>query len=68
MAWSARQVTLDHPDSVQSRANHVALHTDAPMWVVKRKTGSEQPGDVTNNEVVESVLGDVVTWREREFP
>ena len=67
VARSARQVTriILTPSSP---APTMLRHTDAPMWVVKRKTGNEQPGDATNNEVVESVLGDVVTWREREFP
>ncbi len=67
VARSARQVTriILTPSSP---APTMLRHTDAPMWVVKRRTGNERPGDATNNEVVESVLGDVVTWREREFP
>ena len=67
VARSERQVTriILTPSSP---APTMLRHTDAPMWVVKRKTGNEQPGYATNNEVVESVLGDVVTWREREFP
>jgi len=67
VARSERQVTriILTPSSP---APTMLRHTDAPMWVVKRKMGNEQPSDATNNEVVESVLGDVVTWREREFP
>lgn len=43
-------------------------HTPAPMWVVKGRTGAEQPGNVTDDEVVESVTANVVTWRRRELP
>lgn len=39
----------------------------APMWVVKRKTNdNEVPGFGPDDEVVEAVQGDVVTWRRRE--
>ena len=40
----------------------------APMWVVKRKTSaSEVRGFGPDDEVVESVQGDVVTWQRLEL-
>jgi hypothetical protein len=43
--------------------------TPAPMWVVKHKTSAnEVPGYGPEDEVVESVQGDVVTWQRRELP
>jgi hypothetical protein len=40
----------------------------APMWVVKRKTSAtEVPGFGPDDELVESVQGDVVTWQRREL-
>lgn len=39
----------------------------APMWVVKRKTNeNEVVGFGPHDEIVESVQGDIVTWRRRE--
>ena len=38
------------------------------MWVVKRKTSAnEVPGFGPDDELVESVQGDVVTWQRREL-
>lgn len=40
----------------------------APMWVVKRKaSANEVPGFGPDDEQVESVQGDVVTWQRREL-
>lgn len=40
----------------------------APMWVVKRKTSAnEVPGFGPDDELVESVQADVVTWQRREL-
>ena len=67
VARSARQVTrliVTPPSQGAMRTRH----TDAPMWVVKVRTGAEQPGNATGDEVVESVAGNVVTWRRRELP
>lgn len=45
-----------------------ARTTLAPMWVVKPKTSSiEVEGHGPHDEVVESVQGNVVTWRRREL-
>jgi hypothetical protein len=43
-------------------------NTPAPMWVVKRKTSAnEAPGFGPDDERVESVEGDVVTWQRLEL-
>lgn len=43
--------------------------TPAPMWAVKPKTSAEQvAGFGPDDEDVESVQADVVTWRRRELP
>jgi hypothetical protein len=40
----------------------------APMWVVKRRaSANEVPGFGPDDEQVESVQGDVVTWQRREL-
>ena len=41
---------------------------DRDIWVVKAKVGTPQTGLATEDEVVESVDGDTVTWRVRDFP
>ena len=44
-------------------------HTPVPMWVVRKRTGpQEQLGLVMQDEVVEAVTGDVITWQRRELP
>jgi hypothetical protein len=67
VARSPRQVTrliLTPPPRQWSMRDR---HTDAPMWVVKGGTGTPA-GYVASDEVVESVTGNVVTWRRRELP
>ena len=68
VARSARQVTrliLTPPSDGPMNPRN----TPAPMWVVKGRAGAqEQPGFVTIDEAVESVAGNVVTWRRRELP
>lgn len=56
-------VTPASPSSLRQR------HTLADMWVVKPKTSaSEVLGFGPHDEVVESVDGNVVTWRRRDLP
>jgi hypothetical protein len=56
-------VTPISPRTVRTR------NTPAPMWVVKRRTSaSETVGFGPDDEVVESVEGDVITWQRRELP
>lgn len=68
VARSPRQVTrlIVTPPSQGSMRTR---HTDAPMWVVKVRTGvQEQPGFATGDEVVTSVAANVITWQRRELP
>jgi hypothetical protein len=65
---SAVQVTRLLMTPISPRTPETSRKTPAPMWVVKRKTGAaEVPGFGPNDELVESVRGDVVTWQRREL-
>ncbi len=48
----------------------IVRQRDAPMWVVRRGSPSLKVGDATGparDEVVESLDGNVITWRMRDF-
>jgi hypothetical protein len=65
---SAVQVTRIIMTPVSPRTPRTR-NTPAPMWVVKpRRSPSEVPGFGPDDEVVESVRGDIVTWQRRELP
>jgi hypothetical protein len=39
----------------------------APLWVIRRGSAQTQVGDFTNDEIVEAVHGNVITWQAKDF-
>ncbi len=64
---SARQVTR----IILTPPSPAPIHrrpAERDIWVIKPRTGQEQPRLETDDEVVESVDGNTVTWRVRDMP